>query len=108
MSTSKFFLAAALGAALLTGSTSRAQQTAAPAGQPNKELTALDYLQIQQLVSRYAQAIDTCSNNGYDYAGLFPADGFFAPFANGQIGRKAQGREALAVISGGGAKGCTG
>jgi hypothetical protein len=32
----------------------------------------------------YAQAIDTCSNSGYDYADLFTADGFFAPFANGQ------------------------
>jgi hypothetical protein len=71
-------------------------------------LTALDYLQIQQLVAKYAQYIDTCSNNGYDYADLFAADGFFAPFQNGQIGRKAQGREALAKVSGGGPDGCTG
>ncbi len=108
MSNSKIVIAAALGAALLMASVSRAQQTVASAGKANMELTALDYFQIQQLVSRYAQAIDTCSNNGYDYADLFTADGFFAPFANGQIGRKAQGREALAVVSGGGAKGCTG
>jgi hypothetical protein len=108
MSNSKIVIAAALGAALLMASVSRAQQTVAPAAKANMELTALDYFQIQQLVSRYAQAIDTCSNNGYDYADLFTADGFFAPFANGQIGRKAQGREALAVVSGGGAKGCTG
>ena len=38
-------------------------------------LTALDYFEIQQLVSKYARAIDTCSNNGYDYADLFTADG---------------------------------
>jgi hypothetical protein len=85
-----------------------ARQNAAPAPRPNMMLTALDYYQIQQLVSKYAEAIDTCSNSGYDYADLFTADGFFAPFTNGQIGRKAQGREALAVVSGGGAKGCTG
>jgi 2,4-dienoyl-CoA reductase-like NADH-dependent reductase (Old Yellow Enzyme family) len=40
-------------------------------------LTALDYFEIQQLANRYAQAIDTCSNNGYDYADLFTADGLF-------------------------------
>src|SRR5712671_3163076 len=72
------------------------------------ELTALDYFQIQQLVAKYAQYIDTCSNNGYDYADLFSEDGFFAPFQNGQLGHKAQGREALARVSGGGPDGCTG
>ena len=77
-----------------------------PAGKP-MELTALDYFQIQQLVAKRAH-IDTCSNNGYDYADLFTADGFFAPFQNGQIGRKSQGREALARVSGGGPNGCTG
>ena len=41
-------------------------------------LTALDYFQIQQLVASYARAIDTCSNNGYDYADLFTPDGFVA------------------------------
>jgi hypothetical protein len=101
----KTIVAAALGAAILIPAAARGQQAAA---KPNMELTALDYFQIQQLVSRYAQAIDTCSNSGYDYADLFTADGFFAPFTNGQIGRKAEGREALAVASGGGAKGCTG
>lgn len=69
-------------------------------------LTALDYFEIQQLVARYARAIDTCSNNGYDYADLFAPDGFFAPFTNGEVGAKSQGREQLAEISGGGSKGC--
>ena len=95
----------------------RAQETNAPApraqetnGAPARplELTALDYFQIQQLVARYAQYIDTCSNNGYDYADLFAEDGFFAPFQNGKLGPKAQGREALARVSGGGPDGCTG
>jgi hypothetical protein len=71
-----------------------------------KELTALDYFQIQQLVARYARAIDTCSNNGYDYADLFTPDGFFAPSMNGKVSLKFQGRERLAEVSGGGANGC--
>lgn len=70
------------------------------------ELTALDYFQIQQLVSKYARAIDTCSNNGYDYADLFTPDGFFAPTMDGTVGLKLQGREQLAEVSGGGARGC--
>ena len=85
----------------------RAQETNSSLARP-VELTALDYFQIQQLVAKYAQYIDTCSNNGYDYADLFAEDGFFAPFQNGQLGRKAQGREALARVSGGGPDGCTG
>ncbi len=72
------------------------------------ELTALDYIQIQQLVAKYAQYIDTCSNNGYDYADLFTADGYFQPFQNGKLGRKFQGRDELARASGGGPNGCTG
>ena len=71
-----------------------------------RELTALDYFQIQQLVSRYARAIDTCSNNGYDYADLFTADGAFIPSINGKPGAKIQGRERLAEVSGGGSRGC--
>jgi hypothetical protein len=70
------------------------------------DLTALDYFQIQQLVAKYARAIDTCSNNGYDYADLFTPDGFFAPSMNGKVGSKFQGREKLAEISGGGVNGC--
>jgi hypothetical protein len=31
-------------------------------------LTAMDYIEIRQLVNRYAFALDTGSNNGYDYA----------------------------------------
>ncbi|MBP1624104.1 MAG: nuclear transport factor 2 family protein [Acidobacteria bacterium] len=72
----------------------------------SSELTALDYFQIQQLVAKYARAIDTCSNNGYDYADLFAPDGYFAPSMNGKIGPKFQGRERLAEVSGGGAQGC--
>ena len=82
-----------------------AQRGGQTATQPSA-LTALDYFEIQQLVAKYARAIDTCSNNGYDYADLFAADGFFAPFQNGAIGAKFQGRERLAEASGGGSRGC--
>lgn len=70
------------------------------------ELTALDYIEIQQLVAKYARAIDTCSNNGYDYADLFTVDGVFIPSIDGKPAGKIQGRERLAEVSGGGSRGC--
>lgn len=70
------------------------------------ELTALDYIEIQQLVSRYARAMDTCSNNGYDYADLYTSDGKFVPIINGKAITAAEGREELAAISGGGSNEC--
>ena len=83
-----------------------AQQGRAAGGAPPMTLTALDYIEIQQLVAKYARAIDTCSNNGYDYADLFTPDGFFAPSENGVVGTRWQGREKLAEVSGGGVRGC--
>jgi len=74
-------------------------------------LTALDYIEIRQLVDRYAQDIDTCSNNGYDYADLYTADGVFIDkysdegFRKGGL-QRAKGREQLAASSWGGSKGC--
>src|SRR5580692_1300554 len=70
-----------------------------------KPLTALDYIEIQQLANRYAQAIDTCANNGYDYADLYTPDGKFTDnfteegFGKGGLVR-AEGREALARAAG--------
>jgi hypothetical protein len=81
----------------------QATQTQATQATP---LSALDYFEIGQLVSKYARAIDTCSNNGYDYADLFTPDGFFAPAQDGKVGNKMQGRERLAEASGGGSRGC--
>ncbi len=82
---------------------------AAPAKAP--ALTALDYQEIIQLINRYAYGIDTCSNNGYDYADVFTPDGVFIDknsdegFSKG--GRVlAQGRDKLAELVGGGSKGC--
>lgn len=69
-------------------------------------LTALDYIEIQQLVARYAWANDTCGNNGYDYADLYTPDGWFGSSRNGKLGSKSQGREKLAEAAGGGSRGC--
>ena len=91
----------ALGVTVLTAAAG--QSSSSPAA---RDLTALDYIQIQQLVAKYARAIDTCSNNGYDYADLFTADGAFIPMINGKPGAPIQGRERLAEVSGGGSKGC--
>ena len=95
-------LAAALLGVLATAFTGAgAQQAEQPPA-----LTALDYFEIEQLIARYARAIDTCSNNGYDYADLFTADGAFVPSFDGKPGAPIQGRERLAAISGGGTNGC--
>ena len=69
-------------------------------------LSAMDYIEIQQLVAKYAKYIDSCSNNGYDYADLFTADGAFVPVINGKPTAGIQGRERLAEVSGGGSRGC--
>ena len=100
-------VAVAVVAGILAG---RAGDSGTAAAQPGA-LSALDYQEITQLINRYAYGIDTCANNGYDYANLFTSDGRFvdrnsdAGFAAG--GRVlAQGREALATLVGGGSRGC--
>jgi len=57
-----------------------------------KALTPMDYIEIRQLVNRYAFAADTGSNNGYDYADLFAPDGEF-------VRPHAKGREQLAAFA---------
>ena len=79
---------------------------ATPAGaraQGAAALTALDYIEIQKLNAKYAFAIDTCTNNGYDYADLYTPDG---EFVSGRDGGRFKGREALAEAAGGGKRGC--
>ena len=74
-------------------------------------LSAADYQEIAQLTNRYAYGIDTCANNGYDYADVFTPDGVFID-RNSEEGFKqggrvlARGREALATLIGGGSRGC--
>jgi hypothetical protein len=69
-------------------------------------LTAMDYIEIEQLVAMYSRALDTCANNGYDYADLYTPDGVFAPTINGKPGPRFEGRDRLAEASGGGKLGC--
>src|SRR5262245_53701483 len=77
------------------------------AGEPVK-LTAMDYIEIEQLTARYSIAIDTCTNKGYDYADLYTDDGEFGVSEEwGKTGKIfAKGRDALASAAGGGPDGC--
>jgi hypothetical protein len=79
-------LTAALLSGLLATSSARAQQKVA-----GGTLTAADYIEIQQLVARYAYAVDTHTDNGNAYADLFASDGVF--------GGRTKGREALAELA---------
>lgn len=96
---------AALVASLVTlavvGGQPEAQQAAAGS------LTALDYVEIEQLVARYAYAIDTCGDNGYDYARLYTPDGVYIDNYSVNAfdiegGVRHEGYEALARVAGGG------
>jgi hypothetical protein len=67
-----------------------------PAQQGVPALTALDQIQIQQLVAQADYALHTGQDDGNMYAGLFTADGVFD---------KAVGRAQLAAFARGGRKG---
>ena len=101
MPSSLSFRASVAAALLLAAAAVHAQQPRA--ARPVTPLTAQDYIDIQQLLNRYAFALDTCSNNDYDYADLYTADGIFYW---GIGGRKSVGREQLAEAAGGGKGGC--
>ena len=76
-----------LAAVLAAAASGQVTSTAKPMA-----LTPMDYIEIRQLVNRYGFAVDTGSNNGYDYADLFSADGeFVRPYA--------RGREQLAALA---------
>ena len=70
-------------------------------------LTTQDYIDIQQLVSRYTFLIDTCTAGGYEFADLFTPDGEFSVSQEWGVAgaRKTKGREALAAAAGGDGKG---
>ncbi len=107
----KVLTAMALGACIGTWVTLWVEQRPAVVSAKEPSLTALDYEQIMQLTTRYAYGIDTCSNNGYDYADVFTPDGVFID-KNTDEGFKqggrvlARGRDALATLIGGGSRGC--
>jgi hypothetical protein len=68
-------------------------------------LSALDYIEIQQLVYRYGWALDSGGDNGYAYADLYTTDGVFTGTNQGPNGRSYQGRDALAALARGGRRG---
>ena len=71
------------------------RQATLPAQQRVPALTALDQIEIQQLVAQANYALHTGQDDGNMYAGLFTADGVF---------HKAVGREQLAALARGGRK----
>lgn len=81
----------------LAGSGDIAAQSQAP-----QALSVLDRLEIQQLVARYAYALDTGGRNGYEYADLFAPDGVFVGMNQGTAGRLYRGRDTLASLARGG------
>jgi uncharacterized protein (TIGR02246 family) len=58
-------------------------------------LTALDYIEIQQLVARYPFALNTGADNGYAMADLFTPDAIFC----GRAVLFSQGREQIAALA---------
>jgi len=86
---------------VLAGVAAARAQAPAPA-----TLSPQDYIAIQQLVSKYAYAIDECTNKGYDYADLYTADGAFYTSRGGKILNRFEGRERLAEAARGGQPDC--
>jgi hypothetical protein len=62
-------------------------------------LAPQDYIEIQQLVRKYAWALDGGDNYGYAYADLFTPDGVFVGMNQGPDGRSYQGRDVLAGLA---------
>jgi hypothetical protein len=87
----KSLVAMALAVGGLAVAVTQAQQKTTSASAKAPALTAADYVEIQQLVARYAYAVDTHAGDGYAYADLFTADGVF--------GGKTKGREQLAALA---------
>jgi hypothetical protein len=92
-----------LAAAILAAGAAHAPAQAPSNDPPATPLTALDYIEIEQLNRKYAWAIDTCADDGFAYADLYTADG---TFVDGETGRRWQGREQLAEAAGGNGRGC--
>ena len=95
MTFGKVNLAIGLGSALLLSA-------AVNAAEP--KLSTQDYIDIQQLSSKYSFAIDSCTNKGYDYSDLYTEDGEFGVSEKwGEAGRIfAKGRCKLLALGVGG------
>ena len=77
---------------LAAGVAGHAQNGAKPAP---ASLAPMDYIEIRQLVARYAYAVDTGADNGNVYASLFAPDGVFLD----RTGRATTGKDALASLA---------
>lgn len=64
-------------------------------------LSAMDYIQIQQLVNRINFALDYCSNGGRDFADLFVDDGRYVIDNGDGKPRVISGREQLMAMASG-------
>ncbi len=98
---SRILLTASIG--ILCAQAALAQAPAPTTSRPATQLTALDYIEIEQLNRKYAWALDHCFNDGFAYADLYTPDG---KFISGDSGRVWQGREQLAEAAGGNGRGC--
>jgi hypothetical protein len=107
MSRASAWMAVTCSLAIVMLSMAAAQQstrTAAPSAK-TATLSAMDYIEIEQLVNRYGWALDSGADNGYAYADLFSSDGIFTGTNQGSSGRSYQGRDNLAALARGGRRG---
>jgi len=93
-----FAFAAAFTLALALAGLPGPARAAAPAP---VALTALDYIEIQQLVNRLNFALDYCGNGGRDFAALFTGDGEYVVDEGDGKPRAIRGAEPLAALAGG-------
>lgn len=64
-------------------------------------LTAMDYIEIQQLVNKLSFALDYCTNGGQDFADLFIKGGQFVIDEGNGNPRVFSSREQLVAVAGG-------
>ena len=76
-------------------------QDQAALAQAPAALTAMDYIQIQQLVNRLSFALDYCTNGGQDFADLFIKGGQFIIDEGSGKPRVFSSREQLIAVAGG-------
>ena len=87
-------LALAMSVGIVLVGTAQAPKSGAAAVKP-PALTPQDYLEIRQLVARYAYAVDTGADNGGLYASLFAPDGAFLD----RTGSATTGHDNLAALA---------
>jgi hypothetical protein len=98
-------LLASLALVIVAGPERGGAQVRPTTSAPPMVLTALDYIELEQLVYRYGYALDTGADNGFAYADLYAPDGTFTGTNQGPSGRTYRGRDALAALARGGRRG---